>query len=215
MKLHFLRTNLAGETLEKIISLPISNESYDRSWTTLVEYYENQRRIVSSYMAEIFSVKPMKSDTSSEIKRITRETFNPIPSLTSLNRAASLGSDLIVYLTLNRLELNTRKEWERHLGDSVDPPQWSNFKLFFEVKPSLLKPSKLGLNHQLSIYNSKTQSPNSKFRKSEHDNAQSAYSHHVSSKNPKKENVHYEMNLITSIDVNNFLIRQFPSGKSV
>ena len=72
MKLHFLRTNLTGEALEKIISLPISDESYDQSWTTLGEYYENQRRIVSSHISEIFSVKSMKSDTSSEIKRITR-----------------------------------------------------------------------------------------------------------------------------------------------
>ena len=52
----------------------------------------------------------MKSDTSSEIKRITREDFNPIASLNSLNRADSLGSDLIVHFTLNRLDVNTLKK---------------------------------------------------------------------------------------------------------
>ena len=51
----------------------------------------------------------MKLVTSSEIKRITRKIFNPIASLVSLNRASSLGSDLIVHFTLNRLDLNTRK----------------------------------------------------------------------------------------------------------
>ena len=79
----------------------------------------------------------MKSDTSSEIKRIARKIFNPIASLNSLNRADSLGSDLIIHFTLNRLDVNTRKEWERHLGGSVVPPQWSNFRHFFGVKPSL------------------------------------------------------------------------------
>ena len=100
MKLHYLRTQLTCETFEKIKSLAISSDNYDRAWTTLIEYYENQHRIVGSHIAEIMSVKSMKSDTLSQIKRIARKIFNPIASLNSLNRAASLGSDLIVHFTL-------------------------------------------------------------------------------------------------------------------
>ena len=122
MKLHYLCTHLTGEALEKIKSLSITNDNYERAWASLVDYYENQRRIVGSHIAEIFSVKSMKSDTSSEIKRIARELFNPIVSLKSLNRATSLGSDLIVHFTLNSLDLNMHKEWEIHLGNSVIPP---------------------------------------------------------------------------------------------
>ena len=110
MKLHYLRTHLSGEALEKIKSLFITNDNYDRVWASLVDYYENQRRIFGCHISEIFSVKSMKSDTSFEIKRIAREIFNPIASLNSLNRAASSGSDLIVHFTLIRLDLNTRKE---------------------------------------------------------------------------------------------------------
>ena len=44
-------------------NLSITNDNYDRTWTSLVEYYENQRRIVGSHIAEI-SVKYMKSDIS-------------------------------------------------------------------------------------------------------------------------------------------------------
>ena len=76
MKLHYLRTHLSGDALEKIKSLPISGDNYERVWTTLIEYYENQHRIVSSHISEIFSVKPMKMDSSSEIKRIYRELYN-------------------------------------------------------------------------------------------------------------------------------------------
>ena len=130
MKSHYLRTHLTSESFEKIKSLAISSDNYDRAWTTLIEYYENQRRIVGSHIAEIFSVKSMKSDTSSEIKRIAREIFNPIASLNSLNRAASLGSDLIVHFTLNRLDLNTRREWETQRGDSVDPPTMKQLQAF-------------------------------------------------------------------------------------
>ena len=137
MKLHDLRTQLTGEALEKIKSLAIPHDNYDPAWTTLIEYYENQRRIVGSHIAEIFSVKPMKTYSSSEIKRIYWELYNSVSSLTSLNRADSLGSDLMIHFTLEQLDLNTRKEWESDLGDSVDPPRRSNFRPFFEVELSL------------------------------------------------------------------------------
>ena len=84
MKLHYLRIHLTGEAFEKIKSHSITNDNYGRVWASLVDYYENQRRIVGSHIAEIFSVKSMKSDTSSEIERIAREIFNPIASLTLL-----------------------------------------------------------------------------------------------------------------------------------
>ena len=107
--MQFLRTHLRSEALEKIKSLPISSDNYERAWATLIEYFENQRSIVNSHIAEIFSVNSMKSDTPYESKHIAREIFNPIASLNSLNRTASLGSDLILHFTLNRLDLNMRK----------------------------------------------------------------------------------------------------------
>ena len=110
MKFHYFRTYLTGEALEKIKSLAISSDNYDRAWTILIEYYENQHRFVGSHIAEIFSVKPMKTDSSSKIKRIYRELYNPIASLTFLNRADSLGSNLMIHFTLKQVDLNTRKE---------------------------------------------------------------------------------------------------------
>ena len=185
MKLHYLRTHLSGDALEKIESLPISGDNYERAWTTLTEYYENQRRIVSSHISEIFSVKLMKMDSSSEIKRIYRELYNPITSLTSLNRADSLGSDLMLHFTLKQLDLNTRKEWERHLGDSIVPPTLEQLQAFLRSQTLTLEAIEPGTRSS-SNNNSKAQSSNSKPRKSEHDNAQSVYSHQTSPPAKKK-----------------------------
>ena len=183
MKLHYLRTHLTGEALEKIKSLSIMNDKYDRAWASLVDYYENQRRIVGSLISEISSVKSMKSDTSYEIKRIAREIFNTIASLKSLNRAASLGSDLIVHFTLNRLDSNTCKKWERHLGNSVVPPTMEQLQAFLQSQTLTVEAIEAGTRSS-SNNNSKSQSSNSKPRKSEHDNAQSVYAHQTSASNP-------------------------------
>ena len=177
MKLHYLRTHL---------SLPISGDNYERAWITLTEYYENQRRIVSSHISEISSVKPMKMDSSSEIKRIYRELYNPIASLASLNRADSLESDLMVHFTLKQLDLNKRKEWERHLGDSVVPPTMEQLQAFLRSQTLTLEAIEAG-SRSSSNNNPKTQSPNPKSRKSEHDNAQSVYSHQTSSSTSSKK----------------------------
>ena len=145
MKLHYLRTHLTDEALEKIKSFSITNDNYDRTWISLVDYYENQRRIV-------------------EIKRISREIFNPIASLKSLNRAPSLGSDLILHFTLNSLDLNTHKEWEIHLGNSVIPPTMEQLHAFFLSQILTLETIEAGTRSS-SNNNSKSQSSNSKPRK--------------------------------------------------
>ena len=144
MKLHYFRTQLTSEALEKIKFLAISSDNYDRAWIILIEYCKNQRRIVGSHIAEIFSVKSMESDTSSEINRIARENFNPIASLNSLNRAASVGSDLIVHFTLNRLDLNMHREWERHLRDSVNPSTMEQLQAFLRSQTLTLEAIEAG-----------------------------------------------------------------------
>ena len=121
----------------------------------------------------------MKTDSSLKIKRIYRKLYNPIASLTSLNRANSLGSDLIVHFTLKQIDLNTRKEWERHLGDSVDPSKLEQLQAFLRSQTLTLEAIEAGTKSS-SNNNLKTQSPKSKPRKSEHDNAHSACSHQAS-----------------------------------
>ena len=181
------------------------------------QYYENQHRIVSFYVAEIFSVKPIKTDSSSEIKRIYPELYNPIASLISLNRADSLGSDLMVHFTLKQLDLNTRKEWERHLGDILATvsihPQWSNFKPFFEVKYSLLRPSKqvlsplrvITLKPNLQIQNRVSQSKIELI-------LFILIKLHL--RTDQTRNVRFVINLILQLNVNNFSIKRFLSERN-
>ena len=128
----------------------------------------------------------MKMDSSSEIKRIYRELYNRIAGLTSLNRADSLGSDLMVHFTLKQLDLNTRKEWERHLGDRVVPPTLEQLQAFLRSQTLTLEAIEAGTRSSLNN-NPKAESSNSKSRKSEHDNAQSVYSHQTSSSPPAKK----------------------------
>ena len=93
---------------------------------------------------------------------------------------------MIVHFTLNRLDLNTRKEWERHLGNSVVPLTMEQLQAFLQCQTLTLEAIEAGTRSS-SNNNSKSQSSNSKPRKSDHENGQSFYTHQTSSANPSKK----------------------------
>ena len=142
------------------------------------------------------------------------EIFNPIACLNYRNRAASLGSDLIVHFTLNRIDLNNLKEWERHLGNSVVPPTMEQLQAFLQSQTLTLEAIEVGTRFS-SNNNSKSQSSNSKPRKSEYDTAQSVYSHQTSSTNTsKKECSIYNQSHFTN-RCDRFLNKTIPERKEL
>ena len=86
MKLVHLKTLLTDDAVDKVKGFPAKDDKYKAAWTTLNNYYENKRRLVDSYMSEFAAVKPMKAETSSELKRLIKETLTPLASLSSLEQ---------------------------------------------------------------------------------------------------------------------------------
>ena len=134
LKFSHLRTSLSGDALDQIKSISLSGENYDKAWTALLAYYENNRRLVNQYVSEIYAVKSMKSETSQELKPINREILSPIESLSSIGRTDSLSNDLIVFQILSRPDISVRREWEKHLGDGADPPTFKQLKDFIRAQ---------------------------------------------------------------------------------
>ena len=132
-KYYHLINVLRGEAAEKIKHIPVVGENYITAWDTLVNYYENKRRLVSQQVHNLMSIKPMESECFSEIKRIYRSTFDVLQALKSLDRSVEKsGTDIVVTVTVNKLEVNTRKDWEKALGNFQEPPSLEKLKTFLE-----------------------------------------------------------------------------------
>ena len=112
----------------------MSEENFERAWKCLTDYYENKRRLITSHPSEFFSVTPMMVDTFSELKRLYKETFNPLESLDSLNRANSKYDDLVIFLTSSRFDSLTRREWQWHLCSASAPPSLAQLKDFAQAQ---------------------------------------------------------------------------------
>lgn len=130
VKLNYLHAQLKDEALAVIKNIPISGANYELSWDTLKLFYENERRLVNHHLHDLFSVQPMASETYSETKRILSESFAPFDALTALGRPTKHWSDMIVYLIVNNMHKNTRRDWEKSLGQSTKAPTLERVKSF-------------------------------------------------------------------------------------
>ena len=118
-----LRSSLSDEALERIKSIPISAEDYERAWTALFKHYDNKRRAVNILVSKLFNVQPMKSETASELQRVWMEINGSLESLKALGRTdEEIGNDLLVHLFVTHFDANTKKDWMKSVGKENDSP---------------------------------------------------------------------------------------------
>ena len=134
MKFYHFKFLLTDEASDKVKSYPSIDENYTKAWEFLTEYYENSRRLFDLYLTDFASVKHMKTESSTELKRLIKETRTPLNALKSLNEPVKQWSSMLVFFTVSRFDANTRNDWERHLGDSVATPTWEQLKTFMNAE---------------------------------------------------------------------------------
>ncbi|KAK9882735.1 hypothetical protein WA026_022996 [Henosepilachna vigintioctopunctata] len=72
-----------------------------------IDRYENKLRLVFAHLSSVFSVKPMKGESSQEIKRIISSISSPLGALESLKRPVSKWDDVLVYQIVLLLDSET------------------------------------------------------------------------------------------------------------
>ena len=76
-----MRTHLTGGGFERIRTIPIASEQYDKAWNTLVNHYDSKRRTINNLLKKISNVRPMTSESASELKRVYTEIISPLDRL--------------------------------------------------------------------------------------------------------------------------------------
>ena len=112
-------------------------------------------------MSEFAAVKPMKSESFSELKRLIKETSAPFSFLASLEQPTESWSTLLVFFTVSRFNPNTWKDWEKHLGESVKTPTWKQLQSFINSQFLTLEAMEQGVK-SLTTNFAKSSTPNQK-----------------------------------------------------
>lgn len=141
-KLHHLKLSLEGDAARLVSSYAITEENFTIAWKKLTDRYENKRRLVSSHLSAIFAMKAMKKESSLEIKKIISGISTPLAALEVLKRPVNAWDDFLVYHVVSLLDSETRKQWEKHMGNSsssLEPPTFASLMAFLENQVTVLE----------------------------------------------------------------------------
>ncbi|XP_037816904.1 uncharacterized protein LOC119607172 [Lucilia sericata] len=165
MFVSLVHRSCSGTPLDIVNEYPASEENYDLAWDALNRRYHNRRKIVSTLLSKLFSI-PNSNGTAESIQNILDTTRNCLALINTLGVTKETYDAIIIHITVNRLDVQSRKEWEQSLKATVEIPKirelFSFLETSFRTLESLAEPTQ-------SISRAKTY-PNSRnnFRRNIH-----------------------------------------------
>ena len=93
-KLMHLRDSLSGDPLFLIKNLLITEQNFDIAWTKVRTHYNNNRKIIYSYVNTLLNIPTMKSGPAAVLKLLFSSTVDAVESLKSLKSPGATSSFL-------------------------------------------------------------------------------------------------------------------------
>ncbi|XP_053968764.1 uncharacterized protein LOC128870195 [Anastrepha ludens] len=132
-KLHYLRSCLRGDALKIISGFKICDVNYEEAWDLLKSRYKVMRVIAEGHFRAMANVKRAASDTADAIKGVIDAFQQHIRELKALGCPVEFWDDWLVYELVNKLDFETREQWELSLVTD-EPPSFEQLSTFLEVR---------------------------------------------------------------------------------
>ncbi|XP_076284663.1 uncharacterized protein LOC143211104 [Lasioglossum baleicum] len=132
-RFHYLSASLSGEAAELINRIPITGSNFVKAWELLQHRYQNRRLLIAAQFDLLFNATPCIAHTAGELTAILNNTCNVASNLNSLDVPVDDASHWVVHQTVQKLDKETVKEWEKSLGNRVEPPPLSELFEFLET----------------------------------------------------------------------------------
>ena len=129
-RLHYVKTSLSGDAAKSIKSIAVTTGNCERAWSRLVAHYDNKRSLVNSSLSAFFQIRNLTIESVSGLRQLRDATAEAVGILRSLDRPVDKWDDILVYITAQRLDTQTRRDWETSLGNSVDPATYKELDNF-------------------------------------------------------------------------------------
>lgn len=125
-RLHYLKSTLSGEAASLVQHFSVTEENFETAWETLTETYEDKRAIIDAHLQTFLSLPVMTAERAKDLKELRDKTREALKALHNLGCPTDSWSHLIVYLTVQKLDSGSAREWEMLLGAKSEYP---DFKL--------------------------------------------------------------------------------------
>ncbi|XP_076635445.1 uncharacterized protein LOC143348733 [Colletes latitarsis] len=133
-KLHYLKTSLTGEPALLLQNIPVTDDNFERVWTTITERYQNLRVLIHAQLTSLMSQQPIKRESSRALKELLNGTTDAVQALEALKRPVRQWDDWLVFITAEKLDPRTRMSWETSIGSTSEPPTFEQLRTFLTTK---------------------------------------------------------------------------------
>ncbi|XP_065356376.1 uncharacterized protein LOC135950776 [Calliphora vicina] len=131
-KFYFLKSSCSDTPLGIVNEYPASDANYNLAWNALNRRYHNKRKIVDHIYGKLFTI-PNSNGSAESIQNILDTTRNCLALLNALDISTEKWDSILIYLTVNKLDRQSRKEWEQSLKGSTEIPPIEDLFTFLET----------------------------------------------------------------------------------
>lgn len=133
-KLQYLKASLTGTAAHLLKHTALTADNFQKSWTDLIAFYENKRLLVNSAIHALLALKKITKESASELESLYTNMMQVYRTLETLQRPVDKWDDFLVFLAVQRLDSESVKVWEHHLGSTKEPPTWTHFCEFLVTR---------------------------------------------------------------------------------
>lgn len=129
-KLQYLKTSLTGSAAHLLKNTTLTADNFQKAWDSLISFYENKRLLVNAAMQSLLSLKRMSKESSKDLEQLYSNIIQLYRTFETLHRPVDTWDDFLVFISVQRLDSESVKAWEHHLGSAREPPTWAQFSEF-------------------------------------------------------------------------------------
>lgn len=129
-KFHYFKGVLGGEAAELVRAIPVTADNYKTAWDSLIQRYDNQRIIITSHLRGLLSLPAVRNESIQELKALVHGTRQALQALENLGRPVSQWDDWLVYITSEKLDSATRRDWENSISIKNDAVTYKTLETF-------------------------------------------------------------------------------------
>ncbi|XP_015437899.1 PREDICTED: uncharacterized protein LOC107193038 [Dufourea novaeangliae] len=133
-RLHHLKGCPAGYPGMLLRNMPLEATNLAAAWTALQDLYNNKGILVQHQLNDLDALPVMRKRSVDELKALRFKTWDAVSVLAVLGRPVDRSADWLVRQTVNRLDQQTRMEWQVSLGTSTQPASMDTLKDFLDAR---------------------------------------------------------------------------------
>lgn len=133
-KLQYLKSVLDGEAHTLLQSVSITDANYPSAWQALLTRSDNDRIIISTLLETLMNVESVNQESAQELRRVFNQIKSSIDALKNMDCPTEQWNHILVFVTVHKLDISTRKAWELSLGSKTTYPTFEALEEFIVNK---------------------------------------------------------------------------------